>query len=356
MLETIRAFVAERLAAAPRRRRRPAPPRRALPRAGRAGRPAAAGIGQSEWVERLGRGGQPGRRRALVPDPRPRAAAPPVPHPGAVLGPARPVGRAALWIDQLLPDADSLDPQARAELLWTAADVRARAGRRRGGAGGRERLTPLLDEIDDAYLDALSATWPWRGPRRSSATTTRRSDRHRSARAAPRPGRAVLDGVALVTAGAWSRASAATTTRAPPERGARPRRAIGQRLAGRLVAGEPGERRRHARPVRRRPGAARRGAGPEPGAPQHPLLTLCLDASPAWRSRRATRTGGAAGRGGRGPAPAGRLAGLADAARYRGRADGPGPRGAGHRPLRPGVRRRLGPQRSGSSGSRRPDS
>ena len=72
MLETVREFVAERLAARPDAAEVAAPPRRLLPGAGRAGRPAAAAR-RAARVGRAaaGRGGQPGRRRALVPGPRP---------------------------------------------------------------------------------------------------------------------------------------------------------------------------------------------------------------------------------------------------------------------------------------------
>ena len=46
------------------------------------------------------------------------------------------LGEARAWVEQLLPTAGSLDPQARAELLWTAAATGRRGGRRPGGAGG----------------------------------------------------------------------------------------------------------------------------------------------------------------------------------------------------------------------------
>ena len=65
--------VRRRAASGPARRRRGrAPPRHLLPGAGRAGRPAAAAR-RAARVGRAaaGRGGQPGRRRALVPGPRP---------------------------------------------------------------------------------------------------------------------------------------------------------------------------------------------------------------------------------------------------------------------------------------------
>ena len=74
-----------------RRRRGRAPARRLLPGAGRAGGPAAARRRPGRVAGAAGRrGGQPGRRGALVPGPRPRAAAAPVPGPVAVLVAAGP--------------------------------------------------------------------------------------------------------------------------------------------------------------------------------------------------------------------------------------------------------------------------
>ena len=90
MLETIRAFVAERLAGRHRCRRNRAPPRRLLPGAGRASGPADA-RGRPRRTARppAGRCGQPRRRGALVPGPRSRAAAASVPGLVVVLVPPR---------------------------------------------------------------------------------------------------------------------------------------------------------------------------------------------------------------------------------------------------------------------------
>ena len=94
MLETIRAFVAERLAARPDAAEVERRHARLLPGAGRAGRPAAARLKQPRVARAAGgRERQPGRRRALVLRPRHRAAAPPVPGPVALLVPAGPSGR-----------------------------------------------------------------------------------------------------------------------------------------------------------------------------------------------------------------------------------------------------------------------
>ena len=97
MLETIRAFVAERLAARPDAaevERRHAGYYRAL--AGQAERPLRSADHARVARAAGGRGRQSGRRRALVPWPRHRAAAPPVPGPVALLVPAGPFGRGPL--------------------------------------------------------------------------------------------------------------------------------------------------------------------------------------------------------------------------------------------------------------------
>jgi hypothetical protein len=94
MLETIRAFVAERLAARPdcgELERRHADYYRAL--AEQADRPLR-GAGQTSGWSAAGRGGQPGRPPCAGTWPRPRAAAAPVPDPVAVLVPADTCARA----------------------------------------------------------------------------------------------------------------------------------------------------------------------------------------------------------------------------------------------------------------------
>jgi tetratricopeptide (TPR) repeat protein len=126
-LETIRVFVAERLTARPdvaEIGRRHADHYRAL--AEQADRPLRAvgqqlrGASQNEWVERLQ--AEAGNLAAavrwyLAHDPGP------LPHLFRVLWPfwsqRDHLGEARSWIAQLLPSVDSLDPQARAELLWT---------------------------------------------------------------------------------------------------------------------------------------------------------------------------------------------------------------------------------------------
>jgi predicted ATPase len=158
MLETIRAFVAERLAARPDAteiRRRHAAYYLAL--AERADRPLR-GAGWSEWAERLQ--AEDGNLAAavrwyLAHDPGP------LPHLFRVLLPLWAVqseilSEARAWVEQLLPTAGSLDPQARAELLWAAAVTAREVGDDAALIAGRQRLAPLLETIQDPYLHAVS--------------------------------------------------------------------------------------------------------------------------------------------------------------------------------------------------------
>ena len=137
MLETIREFVAERLAARPDAAevaRRHAGYYRAL--AEQADR-LLRGAGQREWAERLQ--AEAGNLAAAV---RWYLAhdREPLPHLLRVLWLfwelRDHLGEVRTWVGQLLPTAGTLDPQARAELLWTAAVDRRRGGRRPSGAVG----------------------------------------------------------------------------------------------------------------------------------------------------------------------------------------------------------------------------
>ncbi|MEV0720874.1 AAA family ATPase, partial [Asanoa sp. NPDC050611] len=163
MLETVRTFVAERLAARPdadRIRRRHADHYQALAR--QADR-RLRGAGQREWVERLQ--AEAGNLSAAVRwylehDQRP------LPHLFRVLWPfwsqRDHLGEAQAWIDQLMPTVDTLDTQARAELLWTAAVTAREVGDDRGALAARERLAPLLSDVEDPYLHAacqLAMAW-----------------------------------------------------------------------------------------------------------------------------------------------------------------------------------------------------
>jgi predicted ATPase len=157
MLETVREFVAERLAARPdvgEVQRRHADHYRAL--ADQADRPLR-GVGHSEWVERLQ--AEAGNLAAavgwyLAHDPAP------LPHLFRVLWPfwsqRDHLGEVRAWVDQLLPAADSLDLQARAELAWTALVTAVEVGDDAAALAARQRLGPLLEGIDDPFLHAVS--------------------------------------------------------------------------------------------------------------------------------------------------------------------------------------------------------
>jgi predicted ATPase/class 3 adenylate cyclase len=156
MLETVREFVAERLAARPDAAevgRRHAAYYRAL--AAQADRPLRR-AGQREWAERLQ--AEAGNLAAavrwyLAHDPEP------LPHLFRVLWLfwelRDDLGEIRAWVGQLLPTADSLDLQARAELLWTAAVTGVEVGDDPAALSARRRLEPLLDGIDDPFLRAL---------------------------------------------------------------------------------------------------------------------------------------------------------------------------------------------------------
>jgi tetratricopeptide (TPR) repeat protein len=66
------------------------------------------------------------------------------------------LGEARAWVEQLLPTADSLDPQARAELLWTALVTAREVGDDPAALAARQHLAPLLEGINDPYLHAAS--------------------------------------------------------------------------------------------------------------------------------------------------------------------------------------------------------
>ena len=65
-------------------------------------------------------------------------------------------GEARPWVEQMLPGAETMPPQARAELLWidliTANDVGDDAEAQAAG----QRLEPLLAEIDDPQLEGVA--------------------------------------------------------------------------------------------------------------------------------------------------------------------------------------------------------
>jgi predicted ATPase len=158
MLETVRAFVVDRLAARPdaaRVGRRHADHYRTL--AEQADRPLR-GAGQNEWLERLE--AEAGNLAAAV---RWYLAhdREPLPHLFRVLflfwELRDHLGEARGWVDQLLPAAEALDAQDRTELLWTALVIANEVGGDDAAAlAARERLAPLLAGIQDPFLQATS--------------------------------------------------------------------------------------------------------------------------------------------------------------------------------------------------------
>jgi predicted ATPase len=157
MLETIRAFVAERLAARPDAAevgRRHASYYRAL--AEQADRPLR-GPGRNQWLERLD--AEAGNLAAAV-----RWFLDhdhgPLPHLFRVLWlfwSQRDLEREARpWVEQLLPADGTLGPQATAELAWAAAVLAVDTGDDAAALAGGERLAPLLAGIQDSFLHAAS--------------------------------------------------------------------------------------------------------------------------------------------------------------------------------------------------------
>jgi predicted ATPase len=157
MLETIREFVADRLAARPDAAEidhRHAQYFRTLTE--QADRPLR-GPGQNEWLDRMQ--AESGNLAAavrwfLAQDPAP------LPHMFRALWPLWSLrdhlAEALPWVKQLLPAADSLDPQARTELVWTATATAGDMGDDQAALAARERLGPTLDSIQDRFLRALS--------------------------------------------------------------------------------------------------------------------------------------------------------------------------------------------------------
>jgi tetratricopeptide (TPR) repeat protein len=166
LLETIRAFVAERLAARPDAaevQRRHAGHYRAL--AEQADQPLR-GAGQGEWLERLQ--AEAGNLAAavrwyLAHDPAP------LPHLFRILWPfwslRDHLGEARSWIEQVLPAVGSLDPQAKAELALAAAGTASDMGDDTAALADRERLGPLLEQIRDPFLHAVAGLiMAWSSP------------------------------------------------------------------------------------------------------------------------------------------------------------------------------------------------
>jgi predicted ATPase len=157
MLETIREFLAERLAVRPDVAgvgRRHADYYQAL--AEQADRPLR-GLDQDHWAEGLET--EAGNLAAAVGWYLANDTGP-LPHLFRVLwmywGLRDHLGEARAWIDQLLPTADSLDPQAQAELLWTTAVTALEVvGDDAATLAASQRLASLLELIQDPYLHVV---------------------------------------------------------------------------------------------------------------------------------------------------------------------------------------------------------
>jgi predicted ATPase len=156
MLETIRAFAAERRAARPDATeisRRHAGYYRAL--AEQADRPLRA-VGQRGWCQRLDV--DEGNLAAAV-GWYLRHDTEPLPHLLRVLWLfwflRDHLSEASSWLGQLLPTAGSFDPRAQVELATAAAATGAEVGDDDMALAARERLAALLDEIEDPYLRSV---------------------------------------------------------------------------------------------------------------------------------------------------------------------------------------------------------
>jgi predicted ATPase len=158
MLETVRAFVTERLAARPdgtQMHRRHADYYRTF---AEQAEPHLRGAGQGEWLARCRAEEQNLAAAVAWFFANDRT---PLPHLFRMLLPFwvladDVLGQARGWISQLMPTADALDVQARAELLWAAAVTANQAGDGAAALAASQRLEPMLPEIHDPYLRAVS--------------------------------------------------------------------------------------------------------------------------------------------------------------------------------------------------------
>jgi predicted ATPase len=166
MLETIREFVAERLAARPDVgdiQRRHADYYCAL--ADQADRPMRRGD-EGGWPDRLQAesGNLAVAIRWYLAHDHTR-----LPHLFRVLvlfsAPRDTVGDVRSSVAELLPAADSLGAQALAEVLWAAAVTALEVGDDAAALAAGERLAPRLDEIGDPFLHAVSLlAMAWMSP------------------------------------------------------------------------------------------------------------------------------------------------------------------------------------------------
>ena len=66
------------------------------------------------------------------------------------------MGEARPWVRQVIEHADDFPPQARAALFWTELVTSNEVGDNSAALLAGRRLSPLLDEIDDPHLEAVS--------------------------------------------------------------------------------------------------------------------------------------------------------------------------------------------------------
>src|SRR5206468_7133224 len=121
-------------------------------------------------------------------------------------------GEARAWVEQLLPTTDALDPQARTELLWTAAVAAREVGDDAAAQAARQRLAALLAGIDDPYLHALSQlamAWTYAIDGASTTPCGRLRSAWRSSGARRSPSGRLRP---WSPSAPWRRPSAATTT------------------------------------------------------------------------------------------------------------------------------------------------
>src|SRR5262249_8991877 len=62
------------------------------------------------------------------------------------------LGETHVWIDQILPQAESMPVQSRAELYWIATMAAAEAGDDEARMAAHRRLEPLIDGIEEPLL------------------------------------------------------------------------------------------------------------------------------------------------------------------------------------------------------------
>ena len=135
------------------------------------------------------------------------------------------VREARSWVEQLLPAAGTLDPQARAELAWAAAVIAVDTGDDTAALAARQRLAPLLAGIDDPFLHAASQlAMAWTLPITGDFDGALRevTVALEELRGQDEP---VFTAIAAFTAGPGDGAGPLRRRPAPPARGARPGRA-----------------------------------------------------------------------------------------------------------------------------------